>query len=45
MIHKIKALYDEGRGLSKRAIARELGISKNTVKKYLVLDEEEIQAQ
>jgi transposase len=45
MIHKIKALYDEGRGLSKRAIARELGISKNTVKKYLELDEEAIQAQ
>ncbi|MCP4824039.1 MAG: IS21 family transposase [Shimia sp.] len=45
MIHKIKALYDEGRGLSKRAIARELGISKNTVKKYLGLDEQAIQAQ
>ncbi len=45
MIHKIKALYDEGRGLSKRAISRKLGISRNTVKKYLGLDEKAIQAQ
>ena len=39
MIHKIKSLYDEGKGLSIRAIARELGISRNTVKKYLRQDE------
>ncbi len=31
MIHKIKALYDEGRGSSLHAIAKALGISRNTV--------------
>lgn len=45
MIHKIKALYDDGRGLGIRAIARQLGISRNTVKKYLRMDEEAIQQQ
>ena len=45
MIHKVKALYDEGKGLEIRAIARELGISKNTVKKYLRMDEEQIHKQ
>ena len=35
MIHKIKALHNEGAGLSIRSIARELGISRNTVRKYL----------
>ena len=35
MIHKIKSLYDDGNGMGFKAIARELGISKNTVKKYL----------
>lgn len=39
MIHKIKALYDQGRGLSVRAIGRELGISRNTVRKYLKMSE------
>lgn len=42
MIHKIKALYDEGRGLSIRGIAGELGVSRNTVRKYLALPVEEI---
>ena len=35
MIHKIKALYDEGNESSIRSIARELGISRNIVRKYL----------
>lgn len=39
MIHKIKSLYDDGNGLSKKAIARELKISINTVRKYLSMDE------
>ena len=39
MIHKIKALHDAGGGLSIRAIASQLGISRNTVKKYLRMDE------
>ena len=39
MIHKIKALHNEGAGLSIRSIARELGISRNTVRKYLRMDE------
>ena len=44
MIHKIKGLYDQGRGLSMRAISRELGVSRNTVRKYLQLDEMQISA-
>lgn len=39
MIHKIKALYDEGRGLSIRAIGKELGVSRNTVRKHLRTEE------
>ncbi len=39
MIHKIKSLYDDGHGLGKKAIARELKISVNTVRKYLAMDE------
>ena len=39
MIHKIKALHNEGAGLSIRSIARELGISRNTIRKYLRMDE------
>ncbi|MRJ41319.1 MULTISPECIES: helix-turn-helix domain-containing protein, partial [unclassified Idiomarina] len=38
MIHKIKSMYDNGQGLSIRAISRELNISRNTVKKYLAMD-------
>ncbi len=39
MIHKIKSLYDDGNGLGKKAIAQELEISINTVRKYLAMDE------
>jgi transposase len=42
MIHKIKSLYDNGKGLSIRQLSKELGISRNTVKKYLRLDEAKI---
>lgn len=44
MIHKIKAMYDGGRGSSLRAIARALGISRNTVRKYTTLPEADIAA-
>ncbi len=42
VIHKIKALYDNGNGSSIRAIAKKLGISRNTVRKYLRMDEASI---
>lgn len=42
MIHKIKAMYDGGQGLSIRAISRELNVSRNTVKKYLAMNVEDI---
>jgi len=42
MIHKIKAMYDEGKGYSKKRIARELLMSRKTVRKYLSMGEEEI---
>jgi len=45
VIHKIKALYDEGRGSSVREIARTLKISRNTVRKYLALDEGAVEAR
>ncbi len=44
MIHKIKSLYDDGKGLGKKAIALEMNISKNTVRKYLAMDEEAVSA-
>ena len=44
MIHKIKALHSDGAGLSIRAIGQELGISRNTVRKYLRDDVASIEA-
>ncbi|MBT3869145.1 MAG: winged helix-turn-helix transcriptional regulator, partial [Gammaproteobacteria bacterium] len=45
MIHKIKALYENGNGSSMRAIGTKLGISRNTVRKYLRTDEVTIAEQ
>jgi len=45
MIHKIKALYDEGKGYSIKQISRELSISRNCVRRYLRMTEEEINKQ
>jgi len=42
MIHKIKALYDDGKGQSIKSIAKDLGISRNTVRKYLRQETDEI---
>lgn len=42
MIHKIKAMHDEGRGQSIRGIAQELRLSRNTVRKYLAQSVDEI---
>jgi transposase len=42
VIHKIKALYDDGNGLSIRAIAQELGMSRTTVSKYVKMSEAEL---
>lgn len=42
MVHKIKALYDEGNGCSINQIAKDLSMSRNTVKKYLNMNEDEI---
>lgn len=41
MIHKIKAMYDDGRGASIKEISRSLGISRNTVRKYLRMSEQQ----
>lgn len=43
MIHKVKALYDNGNGLSVRKIAQKLQISRNTVSKYINMEESEIE--
>jgi len=45
MIHKIKALHDNGNGISTRAISKQLKISRNTVRKYLRADEASITLQ
>jgi len=45
MIHKIKALHDDGNGSSIKAISQQLGISRNTVRKYLRMDETAITLQ
>lgn len=42
VIHKIKAMHDQGRGMSIRAISSELGVSRNTVRKYLQMPETQI---
>ena len=44
MIHKIKAMYDEGQGSSIKAITDTLGVSRNTVRRYLRMSEVEIEA-
>lgn len=45
VIHKIKSLYDNGNGLTERKIAKELGLSRNTVSKYLHRSETQIASQ
>ena len=45
VIHKIKSLYDNGNGLTERQIAKELGLSRNTVSKYLHMPETEMADQ
>jgi transposase len=45
VIHKIKSLYDNGNGLTERQIATELGLSRNTVSKYLHMPETEMAQQ
>jgi len=42
VIHKIKSLYNGGNGLTERKIAKELGLSRNTVSKYLHMPETEV---
>lgn len=43
MIHKIKAMHDEENGSSIKEISRSLGLSRNTVRKYLRMNEQTIQ--
>ena len=42
MIHKIKALYDSGQGMSIRGISDKFNLSRNTVRKYLRMNESAI---
>ena len=42
VIHRIKALHDNGDGLSIRAIEKELGVSRNTIRKYLRMSEGDV---
>ncbi len=44
MIHKIKSLFDNGNGLSRRQIAVQLNLSRRTVNKYLSMTEDELTA-
>lgn len=44
MIHQIKSLHNNGNGLSERKIAKQLGVSRNTVSKYLAMPVAEISA-
>jgi transposase len=44
VVHKIKAMNDDGKGMTGRQIAKTLGISRNTVSKYLSMSEVEVQA-
>lgn len=43
VIHRIKSMYDEGNGCSIRETSRQLAISRNTTRKYIRLNEAEIQ--
>lgn len=43
MIHKIKAMHDGGAGASIKQVSRSLGVSRNTVRKYLRMDEQAVQ--
>jgi transposase len=45
VIHKIKSLYNNGNGLTERKTAQELGLSRNTVSKYLNMSEAVITEQ
>ncbi len=45
VIHKIKSLFDNGHGMTERQIAKELGLSRNTVSKYLHMPEAELAHQ